>query len=385
MKILHLITDLSIGGAEMMLYKLLSRMDRSHFQNVVISMTDIGMVGIRTEALGIPVYSLGMYSRVPNPISFLRLLRLLHGYRPMILQSWLHHADLLGLLAGNIARVPAIVWNLRCSELIKDDHPKSLFWILRLLAKFSHVPKAVIVNSSAGRIAHERLGYKPVRWEVIPNGFDIDTYCPSSDVYLKFRQSLGLQEKTPLIGLVARFDPMKDHENFLKAASRLHNIRPDVHFVLVGREIDKKNASLVSLTSSLGLNRHVHLLGERCDIANIIEALDIAASSSYGESFPNAIGEAMSCGVPCVVTDVGDSARIVGDTGIVVPSKNPQALADGFLNLLAMNERERELLSKAARGRISAMFSIDSIARQYEKLYFEIANNSSKGKHVLQQ
>lgn len=375
-KVLHLITDLNKGGAEMMLYKLLSRMDRLRFQNVVVSMKPIGPLGADIKALDVPVFTLGIRSGALNPHALLRLLRLLRKERLQILQTWLYHADLLGILAGKLAYVPAIVWNLRCAELDKNDHSKFLFLILKMLTKLSHMPKAIIVNSKIGRLSHECLGYKPARWVIISNGFDSNLFCPSQDARSLFRRKLRLPEQTPLIGLVARFNPMKDHMNFLYAASQLHKKRSDVHFVLVGQGVDEKNDLLMDQITALDLHKCLHLLGERDDIAHITAALDIASSSSYSEGFSNVIGEGMASGVPCVVTDVGDSAYIVGDTGLVVPPRDPHALAAAWNRLLSMSENDRMALGLSGRERIVSLFSLDAITNQYEKLYDEIVKEA---------
>lgn len=374
-RILHLITGLETGGAEMMLYKLLSQMDRRHFNNIVVSMTGRGVLGEKIETLGITVHTLGMQRSLPNPSGLSCLLKLLRKEHPHVLQTWLYHADLLGLLAVKLAGVPAVVWNLRCAELLKKDHPMVLFWILRVLATLSRMPKAVVVNSTAGRLAHEKLGYKPVKWKFIPNGFDPDLYSPSRNARLELRRNLGISEQAHLIGLVARFNPMKDHVNFLRAAGQLKKTWPGVHFVMIGKGVDDTNTQLLDQINSLSLDGFVHLLGERHDVPALTAALDIAASSSYSEGFSNVIGEAMACGVPCVVTDVGDSAYIVGNTGIVVPPRDYCALSDAWNHILSMSEDSRLSLGRAARERILSHFSINGVTRQYEKLYLEIVEN----------
>lgn len=371
-KIVHFTTGLLTGGAEMMLYKLVSRMNRNYFYNIVVSLTDKGTLGSRIEALDIPVYTLGMKHNLTNPFSSLGLIRILKKERPQVLQTWLYHADLFGLLAGRLSRVPSIVWNLRCSSLNKGDISPFTLNIIRLLAKLSHMPNAVIVNSFDGKLAHESLGYKPVKWEVIPNGFDTEAFCPSQNARMVLRKELGLSEHTPLIGLVARFTPMKDHLNFLNAAGRLHEVKPDVHFVLVGQGVIKENTFFSEQINLLDINNQTHLLGERDDIPAITAGLDIATSSSYGEGFPNVIGEAMACGVPCVVTDVGDSAYLVGETGLVVPARKPSALTNAWVKILSMSENSRHTLGNAARERVISLFSIDSIVKKYEKLYSNI-------------
>ncbi len=354
-----------------MLLRLLSRMDEARFRSSVISLTGGGTLGPRIAALGVPVTALGMRPAVPRPRALWRLVAALRAERPHVLQTWLYHADLLGLLAGRLAGLKAVVWNLRCSRLTAADKSRSLAAVVRLLAALSDRPAAVVVNSSAGRLAHEELGYRPRRWELIPNGFDTELFRPSAEARASVRRELGLAEDTPLVGLVGRYFGMKDHPNFLAAAARLHRARPDVHFLLAGEGVEAANPALARQVASLGLEGRAHLLGERADAARLTAAFDVACSSSYGEGFPNVVGEAMACGVPCVVTDVGDSARIVGECGLVVAPRDPAALAEGLRALLS--RPDRPALGVAARERIRRHYSIEGVARRYEALYEEVA------------
>ncbi len=368
-KVLHLITDLSTGGAELMLFKLLTRMDSSRFNNLVVSMTDKGTVGSRLEALGIRVFTLGMRRGIPGPLALWRLCRLLKRERPDILQSWLYHADLMGLLAGRLVGGQATVWNLRCSYWDMRQYPKLTTAVVRFLTTMSSWPEAIVVNSKAGRRLHEELGYVARQWELIPNGFDLKDFHPDPQARIRFRQELGLPPTALLIGLVARFDPTKDHRTFLKACHLLLKNYGAVRFILVGAGVVSTNYALTSPITALGIEKYVHLLGERRDIATITAALDIACSSSSGEGFSNVIGEAMACGVPCVVTDVGDSAWIVGNTGKVVPSQNPASLAQGLAGLIELGEKGRERLGLAARQRIEEHFGLESVVGRYQNLY----------------
>ena len=374
-RITHLITDLEIGGAEMMLYKLLSHMDRSRFRNLVVSMTEKGPLSSKIKELGIPVFTLGMKFGVPNPLGLCRLLRLLLKQRPVILQTWLYHADFLGLLAGKIARLPRIIWNVRCSDMDMRHYSKFSTLVIRALAALSPIPEAVIVNSEAGCEFHERLKYRPRQWVLIHNGFDLDRFSPNSGARTKFRQELRLPRDSILIGLIARLDPMKDHVTFLKAAYLLLKNDSRVHFVLVGSEVSWENLELLAGIRSAGSGKHFHLLGEREDVPRIMAALDIATSSSTSEGFPNTIGEAMACEVPCVVTDVGDSAFLVSDTGKVVPPMNPEALAEGWQQMIELGEMGRRQLGAAARQRIKEHFNLSAIVERYEKFYLESVAN----------
>jgi glycosyltransferase involved in cell wall biosynthesis len=376
-KIIHVITGLIGAGAETMLYKLVSRLDQDIFQNMVISLQDQGIMGRRISDLGIPVYALGLRPGRPNPLPLVRLVSLLRRHRPQILQTWLYHADLVGLLAGRLAGVPAIAWNLRCSEMRQADFSRGLSLITWMLAQLSSRPQAIVANSLAGRRDHERLGYRQPRWAIIPNGFDVDLFRPCTPECANIRRDLGLPATAPLIGLVARFHPMKDHANFMAAAAHLHKLRPEANFVLVGKGVDARNIDLMNQVNELGLAGQVHLMGERRDIADITKILDIATSASaYGEGFPNAIGEAMACGVPCVVTDVGDSAYLVGETGEVVPPRAPAALAAAWQKILSLSDSKRQTLGRLARQRIVAHFSLAQVVQQYERFYVELAGES---------
>lgn len=375
-RVIHLITDLClVGGAEMMLYKLLSYIDRSRFYNVVVSLTSESDLGNQIKALGIPVYYLDMApGGQPGPGGIWRLWRILRRERPDILQTWLYLADMMGLMAGKLAGVPVILWNLRCSGI---NHSTRSAMGLGILAKLSGFPRGVVVNSAAGKRLHESLGYRPRRWKLIPNGFDLDRFSPDPLARSALRKELELPEDAMLVGLVARYDPLKDHATFLKAAGCLLKDygMQNVSFVLVGRGINRYNNDLIKCINSLSLDRNVFLLDERKDIEIVTSAFDVAVSSSYSEGFSNTIGEAMACGVPCVVTDVGDSANIVGDSGIAVPPQDHRALAEAWAKVLSLNDNERKALGQAARHRIASMFSIQSIVKQYEELYCELGES----------
>lgn len=372
MKIFHLMTDLDVGGASRQLYKLLActKDYQERERTLVVSMTDIGPIGDLIRTLGIRVYALGMKHGVPSLRGALKLWQLLRADKPDIVQTWLYHADLLGLLIGKLQVVRGIVWNLRCSNMELHHYRPLSRLTVKILSHLSAYPDGVVVNSYAGRRVHEGLGYHPRSWHVIPNGFDLDEYHPNRSARAALRQTLGLTEQVILIGLIARFDAMKDHQTFLAAARQLMTTHRNVHFLLCGRGVDQNNVKLVGWMKHYGLEKSVHLLGERRDIQKITAALDIASSSSsFGEGFSNAIGEALACEVPCVVTDVGDSAWIVGEAGIVVPPKNPEALAKGWADLIDAGADGRKALGAKGRHRITQHFEIGKIARQYRKLY----------------
>ena len=368
-KILHVITSLDVGGAEMTLFHLLKSMDASRFENQVVSLIHPGKVGEKIQALGVPVFSLEMRPGHPEIGSFFKLVELLRRESPDMVQTWLYHADLLGLLAAKTVGVP-VLWNIRASNLDMSHYRRLSNWVLKACIRLSGWPQAVIVNSRAGQAFHEQLGYHPRRWVYIPNGIDTDQFRPNLSARAALLNELGLAPDALLIGLIARFDPMKDHQNFLQASSVLAANMPGIHFVLAGNKVDPSNPFFGKYLEKDELRGRLHLLGQRDDVPDLMAALDIASSSSsYGEGFPNSIAEAMACGTPCVVTDTGDSAYLVEKTGIVVAPKDPQALAGGLQKMISLGIERREALGAAARQRIQQNFQQNEVARQYEELY----------------
>jgi glycosyltransferase involved in cell wall biosynthesis len=289
---------------------------------------------------------------------------------PDILQGWMYHGNLFVQLVGFLLRqkVPS-VWNVRQSlyNLRHEKFRTSI--VIRLCAKLSHYPAKIIYNAQTSAIQHEALGYCEKKRMIIPNGFDTEQFRPSREARGQIRKELELSPSTFLIGLISRYHPSKGHQNFLRAAAQLVKDCPEVHFVLAGRGVDHNNEILMKSIRELCLEGRVHLLGERTDTARVTAALDLATSTSFSEGFPNSIGEAMACGVPCVVTDVGDSAWIVGDTGVVVPPGAHRALAAAWRDLVEIGVEGREDLGAAARNRIRERFNLRAMVAQYEELY----------------
>jgi glycosyltransferase involved in cell wall biosynthesis len=370
-KILHIINDLSVGGAEMMLYKLLSGINRERFDPAVISLIDRGKLRESIEGLGIPVYTAGMKPGIPTPASILRLIRLTRRLKPDLIQGWMYHSCLAGQLAKTFAaRTAPLLWGIHCSDMCATTEKKMTLAMVRICAPLSRRPDRIVFVSQSSRSQHENFGYNIEKSCVLPNGIDTRLFAPSAAARLSVRCELGLPGDAFLIGLVGRYHPMKDHNSFLQAAALLLKDYPQLHFLLIGRGVNSENRILQGAIRELGLPEQIHLLGERSDTPRLGAALDIfTLSSSYGESFPNVIGEAMACAVPCVVTDVGDAAWIIGDTGRVVPRRDPHALAAGWRELIALGEEERQALGRAARLRVMEHFPLESVVAQYEALY----------------
>jgi len=373
MKLIFIITGTGVGGAETMLQKVLTRLSPK-FKPHVISMIPVGKIGEKLRALGISVESLDMRRGVPNPIALMHLIRRLRDLRPDVVHTWMYHADLMGGVAARRAGVPALAWAIRHSNLGPAGN-KSQTLVVRANAFLSHrVPDRILCCSEAARNIHVAFGYAPEKMVVVPNGFDLAHFKPDPNARLSVRAELGLSLETRLVGLIGRWDPQKNHAGFLSAVAAVHLRRPDVHFLLAGQGVDAANETIQRTLAANDLAPATHLLGQRDDIARLMAALDVfASSSSYGEAFPNVLGEAMASGVPCAVTDVGDSAYIVGDTGRVVSSGDMEGLANAIDSLLEMPAEGLRILGARARARVAEHFEIGKIVRQYEAFYEELA------------
>ena len=370
MKVVFVVTCLTWGGAQVALYRLLSKLDRG-IEAHVISLQAVDEVGIKIQELGITVEALGMKPGIPNPLAVLRLAWRLRALRPDIVQTWMYHADLLGGMAAKLALLQApVVWCIHHSNLSPNVNKRATLLVVKVCAWLSiFLPSKSVFCAVDARRVHEGTGYRADKALVIPNGIDLAHFMPDPAARASMRHDLGIDEATPVIGMLARFDPIKNHQGFVRSAKMIHARTPECRFVLAGANVDSSNAELVGWIGEAGLRQHIHLLGERADIPRVIAALDVLALSSWGEALPTVVAEAMACEIPCVVTDVGDAARMVGGTGFVVVPGDDLAFAQACQTVLALDPVERASLGDRARTRIAQQYDLTAMARAYKSLY----------------
>ncbi len=371
-KILHIIVGLDAGGAEFLLHELLVGSQNKKIKHCVVSMTDLGLIGPRLESAGYTVYSLGMRRSKPSLSSFFKLLRIMRCERPDVLQTWMYHADLLGLAAGFFFKNIKVVWGLHAANLNTSAYPLLTYITRWLCSRFSFVADFIVYNSNSTYINHIQLGYRSNGWRYISNGFDVSKFKPNNYAPGLIRSELGLEADTFLIGFIARWDAMKDHKTFIEAASLVATLNDHVHFVLAGSGVDSNNQVLVKMIDAGNLKSRVHLLGLRSDINIICAALDASVTSSFAESFSNSTAEAMSCGVPCIVTDTTNLPTLVGDAGFVVPVANSMIMSQAMMDLINMDTNSLKDIGLIGRQRIINNFSLNSMISKYEDLYLEI-------------
>jgi glycosyltransferase involved in cell wall biosynthesis len=363
-KVIVLIPALSSGGAERQVVELVKGLDKTRFDVTLVTFYDGGALESEAEGeAGVSVISLQKRGR-EDVLGFLgRLWRTVSRARPDVMLGYMGLASDLCLIVGRAAGAK-VVWNLRASYVDYALYDWRLHWTFRAGAWLSHFVDLIIVNSEAGRKHHVAHGYAGARMVVIPNGIDTRNYRPDPVAGERMRLKWGINRHDPVIGLVGRLDPMKDHPTFLHAAAELATDLPGVRFVCVGTGSPGYEAELRALSATLGLQSRLVWAGRLDEMVAVYNALDILASSSYGEGFSNAIGEAMACGVPCVVTDVGDSRLIVSDLGTVVPARDPAAMAKAWHQWLNLSENERRTRGAQGRSRIEREFDLKTMIRR---------------------
>lgn len=365
-RILLLIPSLEAGGAERQLIALAKALNDWGMAITVATFYAGGRLW--SELAGhkeVVVLSLGKKPGVWNlPMFVLRLWQLVRTVRPDVIHGYMSGGpNELTLVMGKVSGART-VWGLRASDVDTAVYGRLSSVIFRVGATLSKWPDLIIVNSEAGRRHHLANGYRGDRMRVIRNGIDTSRFRPDPAAGPEYRREWGITPGAQVIGLVARIDPMKDHPTFLEAAALMVRRRPETRFVCVGSGPRAQCEYLLVRTRALGLENHVVWSQERSDLERLYNAFDLATSASaFGEGFSNALGEAMSCGVPCVATDVGDAAIIVGPTGAIVPPRDPVALADAWERMLSLAPHARRTLGQEARTRMVERFSLAVFAR----------------------
>jgi len=369
-KVLYIITGLATGGAERALYNLLNGGLADHFDNHLISLSDEGTIGSLIRELGVPVTALNMRSGLPSLSGLVKLHRVVREFRPDLIQGWMYHGNIVATLARALAPGrPVLLWNVRQSLYSLSNEKFVTQQVIRLNKLFSSHVSALLYNSKLSKKQHEKYGFSSSKGLVIPNGIDMKKFSYSSKSSRKIRSELGISDGALVVGLVARLHPMKDHKLFLKVATEIAHRNLNTHFLLSGLNVTVNNQYFEKLIPVKVSNRF-HLLGERDDVPELMCAMDILClCSAWGEGFPNVIGEAMAVGLPCVTTDVGDSAFLVGECGVVCPPKDEAALGVAIKTLLMLSDEQRSKLGKKAHERVKQNFSLGSIVRNYVDLY----------------
>lgn len=371
-RVLHLITDLNVGGAERSLQFLLMNSDINKFEMKVISVLPEGVISRELQAAGVEVINLSVTSPLKLIFKIPVLIKNTVEFNPDIMHGWMYHGALLAWILNKLILKRACqVWGIRHSLHEYLEEKISTRIIIKFLALVSASPSRILYNSSTSKKHHEMIGFKGNNSEVVSNGYDLNKWSPDPSAKEKLDKELKFGNQVVLVGLIARYDKIKDHNCFLSAAEMLCIKYTNVRIVLVGKDVLLNNKCL-NIPNRQSLIEKVFCLGERYDVPKITAALDIAVSSSKSEAFSNSIAEALCCGVPCVATDVGDSAQIIGEAGIVVPPRSPILLFEAIERLILMEPSERVKTGILGRNRMIENYSKEKILAQYSTVYSEL-------------
>jgi len=370
-KLIFLVRSLDYGGAQRQLISLTKALDKRCFS---VSILCFYRGALEQELAGSSVQVICLNKRGRwDIVGFLwRLIRQVRRTRPDVIHGYLDIPNLLSLLLKLFAHTK-VVWGLRASTIELEHYD----WLHRLAARlercFSCWADRIIINSAAGLERQVVHGFPRDKMVVIANGFDTEQFQPNQKAGEKLREAWGVPMQTKLVGIVGRLDQMKDHQNFLQAAAIIAGRigrqaagleSPDIRFVCVGEGPAAYHKELKELAADLALADKLSWQNATSDVAAVYNALDVLVSSSRAEGLANVIGEAMACGIPCVVTDVGDSRWLIGDCGEVVPPQNPAALAEAIMHCLRTDRHE---LGRKARARIVENFSTQRLATHTEE------------------
>jgi glycosyltransferase involved in cell wall biosynthesis len=385
-RLLVLIPSLVANGAERQLCELVKHMDRERFEvHVGVFYPPGGNEGdFWGELDGLPGVALHCLHKRRGPLGYLtalpRLLRLAWRLQPEVVHGYLD-GNLPALLVGGLMRLP-VVWGVRSSSVDAGRLDRYSRFLLQLMVRCSRFVDLVIFNSSAGLASHARIGLKARRMEVVRNGFDIERFRPEPALGAARRQAWGVPPEAPLIGIAGRLQPVKDHPTFLRAAARVAESRPDCWFVCVGDGPEDYKAALKAQAAASGLAGRVLFPGACDDMPGAYNALTGFCLASREEGFPNVLGEAMACGVPCVSTRVGDAEQLLGSLGATVPAGDDAALAAALVELLGEDPADRAGRRQALRDRVVECFSVNALARATENLLLDVAGKAPAGGHT---
>lgn len=370
-RVMQIITDLDIGGAEIMLTRILPMVRRLGIDAEVVCLAGSGALDERLKADGFRVTHLNMKPGRPSFSAFFNLLQAIRRFKPTLIHSWLYHADLMASFAAMFCRVP-VIWSIHNSEF-RPDVKISTRLVVELLATMSsRVPAEILSCSRTASALHVQRGYRADRIHYLPNGFDTDLFAPDDAARVSVRAKYDINDETILIGNVARFDPQKNHRGLIQAFAAAAKEHADVKLLLAGREMTAENDELIGWIHEAEIDDRVILVGEQRDIPAILNAMDIFVLSSISEAFPLTLGEAMSCGRYCITTDVGDSAEIVRYAGEIV--RNADELSAAILKGIELGAEERRAIGNAARLRIQNYFSMERMCEGLIEAYTRVAN-----------
>lgn len=372
MKIFHIIPTMEIGGAESFLEKILILSPHTEHHEIVC-LKKRGKIGDRLMQNGYKVHQLHLNNIFVLPGCFFKLVTLLRNENPDIVQTWMYHSDFLGGVAAKFASCKKIIWSIRCTNtLTLRGSSISGYFSMKLCSWLSwFVPQKILCVAHKAMEQHINYGYDSSKMSVIQNGFNLNICSPEESIRAQVRKNISINIDSLVIGSVARFNAYKDHHNFVNAALNVIKKFPKTIFLMVGTDITKSNKDLFNIIQSAGMEKNFRLLGEYHAMDEIYHSMDIFCLHSRSEGFPNVLGEAMSSGIPCISTDVGDASELLGKNGIIVEAEDSIQLSNAMQEMLLLSAEERTIMGERSAQRVKEKFSIAKALNAYSQFYVQ--------------
>jgi glycosyltransferase involved in cell wall biosynthesis len=366
-KVVHIITGLENGGAEAILYRLIINTD-SIYQHEVVSLTNDGFYGVLLRDKGIKVTSLNLKSSLIIPFGIIKLIKIINFSKTNIIQTWMYHADIFGGLVAKCIGIKNIIWGIH-STYLNPNETKFTTKLIVILSKFLSyiIPSKIICCSNVALESHIEIGYCKKKMIVINNGFDTSKFISNLDLRKVVRKDLNIEDNFFVIGMIARWHPVKDHNTLLRSLNKVKIDLLNWKCILIGEGITINNQDLQTLINSYGLQENVICLGPVIDINAIINALDIHILSSSSESFGNVTAEAMSCSIPCIMTDVGEARNLLAQDCWIAEPRNDLQIAEAIKSayFIYNNKEDWNLLKDKCRKIIIDNYSINNMISNY--------------------
>lgn len=359
--VLFVVRSLNVGGAERQLTTLATALDAAGHRVAVAQCYAGGPFEAPLRDAGIPLHDLRKRSRWDLFGCARRLRRLVARRRPRVVYSFMPEANVIAAVAMLPWPLAPLCWGVRASDVQMQHYDRAAHLVFGLTRALARVADVIIYNSHSGRAHHEASGYPAGRGVVVPNGIDADRYQPAPEAGRVMREAWQVPATTTLVGVVGRIDPMKGHPIFLQAVARIAGRFPAARFAIVGGDAAAWEPLRAS-AAALGIAERMVWIPQQSDMPAVYSALDVLVLPSiFGEGFPNVVGEAMACEIPCVVSEAGDNALVVGDTGRTAPVGDHEGLAAALSDILALAPETRRAMGRRARARVLAEFSVATL------------------------
>ena len=352
-----------------MLLRYLGSLDKKSWQSTVLTLLTPGALGSQVENMNIRLLSLEKKDRRAKFFDLYKLRNIVRKEDPDLFHGWMYHGNLAASIGSMMSRRSSpVVWSIHHSLHDLNNETRQTRWTVRVLALISSRTAAISYCSRVSADQHEKIGFDANKRVIIPNGIDCDEFHPSNSAKEKLSRMLHVPKERFIVGNIARFHAMKDQVRLVEAIKRLLQEGYDVQGLFIGE--GHKNGAVQDRARELDIEDRISIFGIRNDIPSVVPGMDVyALTSAWGEAFPLAVAEAMASGVPAVVTDVGDCSWLVGDTGIVVPPRDTEAIVAALKRMLDLASEERKALGREARKRVSEKFSLRQYVTKHQEIY----------------